>query len=153
MNRSIPGIPVFARMRWLLCVGALGLGLVAPWSDATAIQVIVIGPAGVIDSATDDGDGEIRIEWSLSAAGENEVFVNPYPDEVCVRWGKTGGSTTDTCFTEGMSTQTDLLVDTGLGADEPATEYETVLYTYYNKAVRNPDDGFVTVTVTLNEDD
>ena len=124
---------------------------------SVAATYSTLGPNAVIDSLSDAGGGMINISWSLSSPAEDEEHIYEYPTKVCARWavvedGTRGDFTTD-CFTEGMSTQSDFEVDTGLGVDGPRTEYTVLLRTYYDGRVLGPldvDKGFRFVTVVLN---
>ncbi|MDE0002395.1 MAG: hypothetical protein OXQ29_06850 [Rhodospirillaceae bacterium] len=162
MNGLKRGVPDFTRMRRTLLAGLLGLGLVVLCSGAALAQGTygtTIGPKGFIDSATDDGGGRIRVSWSLeSEPPAGYRFQRSQPDKVCVNWrvveNGVKGPSTETCFTSEVSSQSDLVVDTGIGADGPATVYSLMLFSYYSGALMLPkqEDGtFQRVEVTLNE--
>ena len=77
-----------AKTRRALLAGLLGLGLVILWSGAvfaagTGYQA---GPHAIIDSATDDGGGKIRVSWSLESEPDGVEFHNDLPGKVCVYW-------------------------------------------------------------------
>lgn len=151
-------IPGNGSMWWALPAGLVGLGLMVLSSGAAMGQGSSIGPYAVLDSATDDGGGRIRISWSISAARPGYTFINSHPDEVCVHWRtvKDGvrGSDTDTCFTDETANQTDLLVDTGIGADGPATVFEVLVRAYYDDVPRfHPEEPYDYDEVTLNAPD
>ena len=128
--------------------------LIVAFSTAIA-QNRARGPHAILDALSDAGDGKISISWSLSTARENEVYVNEYPDKVCAKWaiiedGAHGEYTTD-CFTEGISTQSDLEIDTGLGANGPKSEYAVFLTTYYGDVPLAARDGVLQwKSITLN---
>ncbi len=122
----------FGRMRRALLAGVLGLGLGAV-SVVGVTDTTSIGPAALLDSATDDGGGKIKIEWSLSEEEEGVTYSYSHPDELCVGWKEEGSSEarTDTCFTSEISTQSDLLVDTGI-AEGTTANYDVILFTLYS---------------------
>lgn len=159
MNRTKWGTSNFARTRRALLACFLGLGIAALWSGAAqGWTVYILGRSGFINSATDDGGGRIRVSWYLKPPAPNTEYAKEYPDKVCVSWrvvtnGKMEAQAyTDTCFTSETPTQSDLVVDTGIGADGPNTVYSLVLLSYYNNKVLYPvNDGAVQrVQVTLN---
>ena len=156
MNRLILGIPDFAKMRRALLASVLGLGLVALWPSVAFGKGVTAGPEALLDSATDDGDGRIRVSWSLSEAPEDIEFLNDHPDKVCVSWAvvENGerGSGTETCFTSEASSEADLVVDTGIGG-ETSAEYAVLLLTYYNGLRMTPSGGYTYTNVTLNDED
>ncbi len=141
----------FDRTRRALLAGVLGLGLGAV-SVVGVTDTTSTGPVALIDSATDDGGGKIRIEWSLSEE-EGVTYTNSHPDELCVSWKEHGSSEarTDTCFTSEISTLSDLLVDTGIAEDSTA-DYDVILGTFYNNIRRS--DGVLqrwVVTVSVGD--
>ncbi len=147
-----------AKTRRALLAGLLGLGLAVLWSGVVfAINTAVIGPHAYIDSATDDGGGKIRVSWSLqSEPPANTTFSNDLPGKACVDWAvvedgvRKAGTTT--CFTSEAANQDDLVVDTGIGEDDPKTVYSLVLIPYYQSVPLYPlEDGVLRTTeVTLN---
>ena len=156
MNRLMPGIPDFAKVRRALLASLLGLGLVALCPSVVVGKTRMVGPSAVLDSATDDGDGKIRVSWSLQEAPADHVYANPHPEKVCVRWAEVEngerGSTTDTCFISEASTEADLVVDTGIGGDGPSAVYAVkMLAYYYGIAIGIGGDGYT--NVTLNDED
>ncbi|MDE0002397.1 MAG: hypothetical protein OXQ29_06860 [Rhodospirillaceae bacterium] len=158
MNGSKRGVSDFARTRRALLAGLLGLGLVVLCSGAALAGGTRLGPKGFIDSATDDGGGRIRIAWSLQAEPpEGYRFARSQPTKVCVGWhvveNGVGGPRTTTCFTSEVSSQADLLIDTGIGGDGPATVFSVILGSYYDSTLMLPqqEDGTLQVVeVTLN---
>ena len=105
-------------------------------SSVLALGAFILGPTAIIDSLSDAGNGKIEITWSLSKAGKNESYGSEYPDEVCVRWSlkeelNSGGNPPEECFTEGMSTQSKLTIDTGIGGDTEPMEYTVNLVAIY----------------------
>ena len=90
----------------------------------------------------------------MTEAPEGVKYLNSHPTKVCVDWARvvdgTRESTTEECFTSEVSAQSDLIVDTGLGADGPTTEYELLLFAYYDTNRLNPVGGYVYTSVTLN---
>lgn len=131
----------------------LSLCLLLCWS-VTSIgqgQVHRLGPTAILDSLSDGGGGTIDVSWSLEAAGEKIVFANEYPHKVCVAYAVvTDGERGDTsreCFTEGMATQSDFDVDTGLSSDESPTEYAVSLGTYYNGILMGNDRIWKNITI------
>ncbi len=147
-----------AKTRRALLAGLLGLGLVILWSGAvfaagTGYQA---GPHAIIDSATDDGGGKIRVSWSLESEPEGVKFENDLPGKVCVYWAVVtdgvSGADTSTCFTSEISSQEDLVVDTGIGGDGAKTVYSLMLVPYYDNFPFWPlVDGVLQRTeVTLN---
>ncbi|MDE0005661.1 MAG: hypothetical protein OXQ29_23465 [Rhodospirillaceae bacterium] len=158
MNGLKRGVPDFARTRRALLAGLLGLGLVVLCSGVALTQTVVNGPHAYVDSATDGGGGRIRIAWSLEAESADLTFVSSLPEKVCVTWwavenGVRKGSAKDTCFTSEVSSQSDLVVDTGIGGDGPTTVFLVTLVPYYESAPMYPtdDEGVWRRTeVTLN---
>ncbi|MDE0005667.1 MAG: hypothetical protein OXQ29_23495 [Rhodospirillaceae bacterium] len=158
MKRAKRGISNFARTRQALLACFLGLGFAALWPGvALATFSSQVGPQGIVDSATDDGGGRIRISWSLeSEPPEGYRFSYTTPTKVCVHWGVMENgevrSPTRTCFTSEASNQSDLVVDTGIGADGPTTVFGVILVPYYwNNPMWPEKDGIrVSTNVTLN---
>ncbi|MDE0002398.1 MAG: hypothetical protein OXQ29_06865 [Rhodospirillaceae bacterium] len=151
------GVPYFARTRRALLASLLALGLVAVWAGVVFAQGSQSGPQAYVDSATDDGGGRIRIAWSLEAKPpEGYYFSHSLPGKVCVDWrvveSGVRGPSTETCFTSEISNQSDLVVDTGIGADGPTTVFSVMLVPYYvNIPLWPHDDGVMRRTeVTLN---
>ncbi|MDE0005660.1 MAG: hypothetical protein OXQ29_23460 [Rhodospirillaceae bacterium] len=123
-------------MRRALFAGLLGLALVVLCSGVALARTTKNGPHAYVDSATDDGGGRIRIAWSLQAESADLTFLSSTPEKVCVGWkvvenGVTKGSVTETCFTSEASSQSDLVVDTGIGGDGPTTVFSVTLVPYY----------------------
>ncbi|MCY4382608.1 MAG: hypothetical protein OXE44_05595 [Nitrospinae bacterium] len=157
MNSWKQGVSNFAKTRRALLAGLLGLGLAVLWSGVVFATTIVNGPRVIIDSATDDGGGKIRISWSLQSEPENVTFRKDLPEKVCVFWAVVEdgveGSYTDTCFTSEVASQDDLVVDTGIGGDGPKTVYSLVPVPYYYGLPTFPADengNQLTTEVTLN---
>lgn len=115
----------------------LALCVVVAWSLTAATTTTKKGRSGVVDSLTDAGNGKITISWSLESPNENEKYLYEYPEKVCVRWAEIvngeRGEVSEECFSDGMSTQDDLEIDTKIGTDAPATEFTVNLVTYYNQ--------------------
>ena len=156
MNGLVLGIPDFAKMRRTLLASVLGLGLVALWPSAAFGFTMLLGPSAALDSATDDGGGVIRISWSLEEVPSGSRYVEPHPSEVCVSWAEVvdgqRGALTETCFTTEVSSQADLLVDTGIGGDGPSAVYAVLLFSDYGEIRKNPPNNDFTYTqVTLND--
>ena len=118
--------------------------LIVAFSTAIA-QNEIRGPHAILDTLSDAGDGKISISWSLSTARKNEVYRSAFPDKVCAKWAivedGTRGDYTADCFTEGMSIQSDLEIDTGLGTNGPTTEYAVLLVTYYGDVQMGARNG------------
>ncbi|MCY4382371.1 MAG: hypothetical protein OXE44_04400 [Nitrospinae bacterium] len=160
MSRWKQGVSNFAKTRRALLAGLLGLGLAVLWSGvvfANTGNTEQMGPHAIIDSATDDGGGKIRVSWSLESEPENVTFKKDLPEKVCVYWAvvENGveGSFTSTCFTSEVSSQEDLVVDTGIGGDGPKTVYSLTVIPYYYGLPLFPEDvnGSMPMTeVTLN---
>ncbi|MDE0005662.1 MAG: hypothetical protein OXQ29_23470 [Rhodospirillaceae bacterium] len=157
MNGLKRGVSDFARMRRALLAGLLGLGLVVLCPGEALAVASLAGPQVVIDSITDDGGGRIRVSWSLeSEPPEGHRFSNSQPDKVCVAWSvvENGvrGKGTETCFTSEISSQSDLVVDTGIGGDGPTTVFSVTVYSYYGHNAYLPrENGAIRRTqVTLN---
>ena len=125
----------FDRTWRALLAGVLGLilGLGAASVVGEITDNTLLGPYALLDSATDNGDGKIRIEWSLQQAEEHQVFQNSHPDKVCVYWVEVGSGEehTNTCFTSEISNEDDLLIATGIGEGTTA-DYDVLLLTYYS---------------------
>ena len=157
MNRWKQGVSNFAKTRRALLAGLLGLGLVILWSGVVfAISAKRVGPHAIVDSATDDGGGKIRVSWSLESEPDGVEFNNDLPGKVCVDWAVVQdgviGAETSTCFTSEAASQEDLVVDTGIGGDGPKTVYSLMLVPYYNNFPFWPlvDGVWQTTKVTLN---
>ncbi|MDE0005666.1 MAG: hypothetical protein OXQ29_23490 [Rhodospirillaceae bacterium] len=155
MKRAKRGISNFARTRQALLACFLGLGFAMLWPGAAQGWTQYLrGPAALINSATDDGGGRIRVSWSLEPVPANSVYDNAHPHKVCVLWGvvENGveGSSTNTCFTSETSNQANLLVDTGIGADGARTVFYVYLFAYYNDVRVYADNERQRLEVTLN---
>ena len=141
----------FGRTRRALLAGVLGLIL---GLGAASVVVANIGPTALLASADDDSNGKIRIKWSLEEEDpddSNNPFIHSLPHKVCVKWKVDGSSEeyTDTCFTDEISNQSDLLVDTG--GNEDTVKYLVILVTYYNDlAVGAGKHGVQKAVVTVN---
>ena len=124
-------------------------------STVVLAQTTRKGPNAIIDSLSDAGDGKISISWSLEAPDDDTVFTNEHPDKVCAAWatvedGSRGELTLD-CFSEGMSTQSDLELDTGIGTNDETTEFSVSLRTYYDDMQMGPIGiTYRWVNITLN---
>lgn len=121
----------FGRTRRALLAGVLGLIL----GLGAASVVAALGPIALLKSAEDNGDGKITIKWSLTTEeelSEHETYHYSLPTKVCVKWRveESNEEYTETCFTEEISNQDDLLVDTG--GNEDTVEYLVLLVTYYD---------------------
>ena len=114
MNKRLRGMIGFgwARRAVLACV--LGLVLAALWSDAAPAEEKYFYDIAVIDSVADDGDGKIRLAWSLKAS-EFQAREDPgSPIKICPRWvwDKNPFSYQYIkCFTSELSGETDLVWD------------------------------------------
>lgn len=154
MNRPERGISNFAKMRRTLLACVLGSCLAALWPGVAPAKGTVLGPAAVLDSATDDGGGRIRISWSLEPKIPDHSYLYTTPDKACVAWGivKDGayGKATLTCFTSEASSQADLVVDTGIGEDGPTTVYWVRVAAYYEDTIPIFGDEMKRLEVTLN---
>ncbi len=160
MSKWKQGVSKFAKTRRALLAGLLGLGLVILWSGVVFATGTVgqLGPHAYVDSATDDGGGNIRVSWSLqSEPPANTTFANDLPEKACVDWAvvedgvRKAGTTT--CFTSEAANQDDLVVDTGIGGDGAKTVYSLILLPYYNGFPlfsRDENGNAQTTEVTLN---
>ena len=153
------GVRGFATMRRTSFACLLGLGLVIVWSGTSSVtgQTVLRGPHAAVDSATDDGGGQIRVSWSLETTPPaDHAYRTTTPDKVCVGWRTVAngefGPMTHTCFTGEVSSQADLVIDTGIGGDGPTTEYELTLVPYYFGVPLYPyvDGAWRRTRVTLN---
>ena len=127
------------------------------WSGVVFATTSVHGPLVIIDSATDDGGGKIRVSWSLESEPEDVTFRKDLPEKVCVNWAVVtdgvSGSVTSTCFTSEVASQEDLVVDTGIGGDGAKTVYTLIPVPYYYGLPLYPADengNPLTTEVTLN---
>ena len=134
----------------------LSLCVLLLWSVASIGQGQVhrTGPSAIIDSVSDSGSGNISVSWSLETAGEKIVFANEHPHKVCVAYAVVEdgerGQPSQKCFTEGMSTQADFVVDLGLTSDAPPTEYDVSLSTYYNGVMMGNDRVWKNITIDVS---
>lgn len=114
------------------------------------------GPYAVIDTVTDSGEGKITVSWSLSPKKENERYTYEYPHKVCVAWQLADADDSDPseqeCFTEGMSTQSDLVVDLGIDDDAPETQYKAMLATFYNDLLMGKDRTWHNFTMNASNE-
>ena len=157
MNGWKQAVSALAKTRRALLAGLLGLGLAVLSPGVVFAAATQIGPHANVDSATDDGVGKIRISWSLqSEPPAGYYFTNDLPGKVCVNWAvvKDGvfGSFTSTCFTSEVSSQEDLVVDTGIGVDGPETVFSVSVIPYYGGIPFWPlvDGVWQRTEVTLN---
>ena len=154
MNKPYSGMTGFgrgkARRATLACV--LGLVLAALWPGASA-PVHAEGEGSlynipVIDSATDDGGGKIRIAWSWGPIPETQQARTDSPEDICVYWDVDESSTLDnkTCFTSELPTQADLVFDTNIDESTPSAVYRVLLrINYAHTGFFSPPSTKVTV--------
>ena len=82
MNSWKQVVSDLAKTRRVLLAGLLGLGLAVLWSGVVFATTEQAGPRAIIDSATDDGGGKIRISWSLQSEPEDVTFKKDLPEKV-----------------------------------------------------------------------
>ena len=140
-------------MRKTFAVIAL-LGLAICPVPSSAETVARSGPSLVVDGVEDAGNGIMRVSWSLQFLA-NRTYAHNHPEKVCVGWkevvdGVLQSGYDEACFTSEMSSQADLNIDTGLGADGPTTEYALAFAVYYGGAMNQRDDWWQT-RIVMNE--
>ena len=135
MNRRFCGMFGFGAARRALPAAALALCLAALWPGAAqgGNKATILNKA-VIDSATDDGGGRIRVAWSWGPIPPVHSASSIPPVSLCVFWGEPSPSLSDkTCFTDELATGADLVFDTGLEKGKSVV-FEVVLRTNYSHA-------------------
>lgn len=127
------GMLKFDKVRWgaAILAGVLLFGavLVSAQSSDNSGHSQAKARYPQIDSVADDGDGHIRISWSLYVPSTfNGVSYTGNPSRIFVEWhAQTGtGFSNSTELNDSSSTnpENDLVVDLGIG-DNPAIEEET----------------------------
>lgn len=133
----------------LVCVVLL-LGTTAAGQSTTATS----GPEAVIDSLTDAGSGTLRVSWSIEPLKEEEKYTYEVPHKVCVMYEidrvTHGEGEGEECFTENLSSEPDLDVDTGLEDDAPPTEYKVTIRTFYDDIEQGPAGARNWERITMN---
>ena len=118
--------PVMMRTSILACALALAVAL---WPSAAVSQGAVMKIAQA-DSATDDGKGKIRVEWSFGEDVKGQALDPILPSEVCAYWRlKEKARTRDPVCTTDISDDggPDLVFDSGIAED---TEPDVTSATY-----------------------
>ena len=101
-----------------LALSTLFAGNALADSDCTGTSEMW-GLLPVLDAATDDGNGNIRVAWSLAPAPSCYTAVHETPENACVRWWlEAGTGESDQCFTAEAGSQSDLVFDSGMAADD-----------------------------------
>ena len=140
----------FGRMWWwAVLASALVLGAAA--ASAQDGPPTLDGYIPYVDSATDDGDGEIRISWSFHVLDGWEVATTNHPDEILVEWqAEERGNSTYLSDSTSTNPANDLVVDTGIGSIASLAEETftvTMMARYGSKWMYGlPEEG-VSVTV------
>ena len=112
---------------------ALALGALFAGNAQADLDCIVSGSvwglSPVIDDATDDGAGRIKVEWSLEPDSICAPAENTTPEEACVAWDLESGEgeTSHQCYTDEAGSQNDLVFDSGMADDVASATYRVRL--------------------------
>ena len=130
MSKRFCGMFDFDTARLAVLAGALALCLAALWPNAAQGQSgTLVYKKPIIDSATDDGGGKIRVAWSWQRLRPDETAYPYVPETICVRWG-IENVRNKACFTSEISTRADLVFDTNIEEGKSAV-YQVILRTNY----------------------
>ena len=138
----------FCTLCVILLLGVTAVGQVTTSTTATT------GPEAVIDSLTDAGSGTLRVSWSIEPLKEEEKYTYEVPHKVCIMYEidrvTHAEGEGEECFTENLSSEADLDVDTGLADDAPPTEFKVTIRTFYNEIEQGPAGTRNWESITMN---
>ena len=132
----------------LLVLGASQLG----WATEQAATPTLAGGIPQIDTVSDDGDGNIRISWSLHVPEGEVLSTTGDPDQIHVSWqAATRGNSKTLSDATSTDPSNDLVVDTGIGdaswiVEDTYTVTLSAKYPGYSWLAGLPEGG-VSVTV------
>lgn len=115
----------------------------------------VPGPIPLLDSVTDAGNGKFTISWSLADKVAGIEYRYDHPNQACVQFAEPEafqtGEVMEKCFSEGMSTQADLTVDSGIGGGTTPTVYSVqIIADYYGEEITNAQQSKKNVTLNAS---
>ena len=139
MNKRFRGMFDLDKARLAIFAVAFAFCLAALWPHTAQGQNqegVALYKKPLIDSATDDGNGRIRIAWSWEPIPEGHHAKPDSPTSICVYWveGKLNNFGNKTCFTSELSPQEDLVIDTGMAEDTKSAVYDLLLQINYDHA-------------------
>ena len=146
MNKRFRGMFDLDKARLAIFAVAFAFCLAALWPHTAQGQNqegVALYKKPLIDSATDDGNGRIRIAWSWEPIPEGHYAVSDSPTSICVYWWLDEASD-KTCFTSELSTQADLVIDPGMDENTKSAVYEVMLRINYT-----PHIGFYSTPSTM----